>query len=300
MKAICGGLTVVAAALCAGASAEPLRIVATTEVLADMARQVAGSRATVETLIPAGADPHSWSPSARDAARVAEADIVIANGLGLEAALEPFLASAATTAVRVEAAAKVEAVAGSCDHAGHDHDHEHAHGTLDPHAWMDARAGMQYVDAIRDALVAVDGANAEDYAARAELYSTTLRVVDAWAKRELAKVPAESRTIVADHDAFAYFARAYGFETLSVRGAAGGAQATGERVAAVRAALGDRTVPAVFCESAASERFMRTVAEDAGARFGGMLHVETLPPPPDDSYVGLFRANVSALRDSLR
>lgn len=294
MKAICGGLAAVLATMLSTAAAEPLRVVATTDILADMAREVAGPHAAVETLIPPNVDPHAWSPSPRDATRLAEADIVIANGLGLEAGLEPLLANA--KARRVDAAAKIEAIECPHDHEGHDHDH----GDADPHAWMDARLGMQYVEAIRAAFAEADPANAEDYAARADLYATTLRVTDAWAKRELAKIPAESRTIVVDHDACAYFARAYGFETVALRNAAGGAEATGARVAEVRALLGERPVPAIFCESGANEPFMRSIAKDAGVEFGGVLYVETLPPPPDDSYVGLFRANVRTLRESLR
>jgi len=300
MKTICGGLAAALATMLAtAAAAEPLRVVATTDVLADMAREVAGPHAGVETLIPPSVDPHAWSPSPRDATRLAEADIVVANGLGLEAGLEPLLANA--KAKRVDAAGKIDAIESTHGHEGHDHaEHDHHHGDVDPHAWMDARLGMQYVEAIRTALAEADPANAEDYSARADLYATTLRVTDAWAKRELAKIPAESRTIVVDHDACAYFARAYGFETVALRNAAGGAEATGARVAEVRALLGERPVPAIFCESGANEPFMRSIAKDAGVEFGGVLYVETLPPPPDDSYVGLFRANVRTLRESLR
>lgn len=283
------------------AADEPFKVVATTGILADMARQVAGPRATVTVLVPPDVDPHSWSPSAAEARDLAGARLVVSNGLGLDAHLEKFIRSATPDAVMIEAAAGIDPIEPEHDHADHDHSHEgHDHGEADPHAWLDARLGMQYVAAIRDALAQVDAAHADEYESRAELYTATLRVVDAWTKRELAEIPAEARLIATDHDAFAYFARAYGMETATLRSASRSAEATGERVAEVRSLLAERRVPAIFCEDASSARMMESVARDAGVRFGGLLHVEALPPAPDDSYIGLFRTNVRILKENLK
>nr|MBA3846578.1 zinc ABC transporter substrate-binding protein [Planctomycetota bacterium] len=157
-------------------TAEPLRVVATTGVLADLARQVGGERVVVSVLLPAGGDVHIFQPTPDDAHRLGEAAILVENGLGLEGWIDGLVAASGFAGRRVIAARGVETIAMACGHDHHDHGHDHA---PDPHAWQDARNVMRYVDNLAEGFTAADPAGAARYAALAALYRAQLRALDA-------------------------------------------------------------------------------------------------------------------------
>ncbi len=275
-------------------AAEPLRVVATTGVLADLARQVGGERVVVTVLLPAGGDVHVFQPTPDDAHRLGEAAILVENGLGLEGWIDGLVAASGFAGRRLVAARGVDTVAMAC---GHDHDdhHDHAHAP-DPHAWQDPRNAMRYVDNLAEGFSAVDPAGATRYAARASLARAQLRVLDAWIRTEVAAIPPARRVLATPHAAFAYFAAAYGFEQVSLAGALPEAQTDPTAVAALVARVRDAGVP-VFAERGTNPRPIENLARDAGSRLAGTLAADVLG---DGGYIATQAENVLLLVEALR
>ena len=281
----------------------PLRVVCTTTILADLARQVGGSRVEVVSVMKAGVDPHTYQPTPDDVRVIASAQIVVVNGLGYEGWLDQLIAAAGVGRERVVVASSgVEAITAS----GHDHADGHHHaGEHDPHAWHDAKNGMRYAANVRDAFIAADPAHANDYHAWTDLYQAQLRVMDAWVKKQIAALPVERRVLVTSHDALAYYARAYGLEVVAVEGIATGQEPDPAHFSALITLLRQRGVPAVFIETTANPKVVERLGIEAGARLGGTLLSDSLHLQGrlGDSYLGMFAYNtriiVSGLQSTL-
>jgi zinc/manganese transport system substrate-binding protein len=280
-----------------------LRVVCTTTILADIARQVGGAHIEVVSLMKAGVDPHTYQPTPDDVRVIASAQLVVVNGLGYEGWLDQLITAAGVGRERVVVASTgVEAITAS----GHDHDDGHHHvGEQDPHAWHDAKNGMRYAANLRDALVTVDPAHVNDYQAWTDLYQAQLRVMDAWVKKQIATLPIERRVLVTSHDALAYFARAYGLEVVAVEGIATGQEPDPAHFSALITLLRQRGVPAVFIETTANPKVVERLGIEASAQLGGTLLSDSLQLPGrlGDSYLGMFAYNtrviVSGLQRSL-
>ena len=262
----------------------PLRVVATTTMLADIVRQVGGGRVAVTSLLAPGVDGHTWQPAPDDLQRLAAARLVVVNGLGFEAWLDQVIANAGTKPNVVVASAGVTPRGG------------------DPHAWQDARNGMRYAQAIGAALAAADPAGADDYAAWTEAYVAQLRVVDAWVRKQIATLPATARVLVTSHDALGYYGQAYGLEVIAVEGIATGQEPDPQHVADLIALLRARHVKAVFIETVASPKVVEQIGAEGGAALGGSLFSDSLDVPgsPAGSYIGMFLANTRTIVDGLR
>jgi zinc/manganese transport system substrate-binding protein len=270
----------------------PLRVVCANTILADMVRQLGGDRVTAISLVRSGVDPHSWEPTPADIGVIASARLVVVNGLGLEGWLEHAISSSGTTAAVVVASAGIAALQGG-DAA--------AHG-VDPHAWQDAANGQRYARAIRDALIAVDPAGSEDYAAWAEIYLAELRAVDAWVRQQIARLPAERRILVTSHDALGYFARAYGMEIRTVEGMAPGQEPDAAHIAELISLIRTRQLRAVFIETMASAKVIERIGAEGGAVLGGRLYSDSLAGPGEQAstYLGMFLANTRTIVRALR
>ncbi|MBA3699021.1 MAG: zinc ABC transporter substrate-binding protein [Planctomycetes bacterium] len=293
-------LLLVFAAVLAAADNAPLKVVCTTTILADLARQVGGGRVEVVSLLKPGADPHTFQPSPDDVRLIASARLVVVNGLGYEGWLDQLISAAGVSRERVVIASTgVEPMtAGAHAHAdGHDHG-----GDQDPHAWHDAKNGMRYVANLRDAFTAADAAGTGDYAAWCDLYQAQLRVIDAWMKKQIATLPSERRVLVTSHDAMAYFARAYGLEVVPVEGITTGQEPDPARFAKLITLLRTRGVPAVFIESSANPKVVERLGTEAGARLGGVLLADSLDLPGQlgDSYLGMFAHNARTIVSALK
>jgi zinc/manganese transport system substrate-binding protein len=288
-------LVLVCVAVAVGAEQPPLRVVCTTTILADLARQVGGGRVEVVSLVGTGADPHHFQPTPDDVRLIAGARLVVINGLGYEGWIDQLIAAAGVARYRlVVASAGVEPMtAGAHAHgtAGH------AHAEQDPHAWHDAKNGMRYATNLRDAFTAADPAGAADYAAWTDLLLANLRVVDAWVKKQIATLPVERRVLVTSHDALAYFARAYGLEVVPVEGITTGQEPDPARFAALITRLRTRGVGAVFVESSANPKVVERLGIEAGARIGGTLLADSLAAPgrSGDTYLGMFAHNTRTI-----
>lgn len=276
-----------------------LRVVASFSILADMAREVGGDRVEVASLVGPEADAHGYAPSPGDGKRLAQADIVIVNGLGFEGWLDRLVRASGTKAPVVVASKGVRPLDAPEEH-GHD-GHGHAHGP-DPHAWQSVANAKIYAANIRDGLIKVDPANAADYARQADAYLAKLDALDTEVRAALAAIPEGNRRIITTHDAFGYFAAAYGMTFIAPQGVSTESEASPRDVAALIRQIKREHIPAVFVETITDPRLMEQVTRESGARIGGRIHSDALSAPggPAASYIEMMRANAKAFGEALK
>lgn len=269
------------------AEGKRIRVVTTFTILADMARNVAGDRADVESLTPPGAEIHGYEPTPQDIVRVSRADLVLWNGLNLEAWFEKFFANVrdVPSAVLTEGVEPMPIGSGPYT------------GKANPHAWMSPTNALLYVENIRAALARLDPANAEAYAANAAAYADKIRALDAPIREQLARIPEERRTLVTSEGAFSYLCRDYGLGELYLWPINADAQGTPRQIRAVIDAVRARKIPVVFSESTVSPRPARQVARETGARYGGVLYVDSLTDAkgPAPTYLALLETNARTI-----
>ena len=268
------------------------RVVATTTVVADLVRQVAGDRVEIDCLMGPGIDPHSYKATPRDADRLARADAVVASGLHLEGKV-------ATLLDRLRKTAKVVAVA---DQLPADRLLQAADGVPDPHVWFDPRLWSLCVPAVVAALAEVDPAGREIFMAKGEAYVGRLEALDREIRDRIATVPAERRVLVTAHDAFRYFGRAYSIDVVGVQGVSTESEAGLADVNRLVDLVVSRQLPAVFVETSVAERNVKAIQEGAKARdhdvqVGGTLYSDSLGPPGSggETLEAALRANVETI-----
>jgi manganese/zinc/iron transport system substrate-binding protein len=282
----------------ADAQTKPLRVVTTVSMLADTVRAVGGNRVEVSSLLGEGVDPHTYRPTRADIARLSGADLVIANGLHLEAQLDETLKALARSKPVVFAAEKIPAAQLLADDEYKDR--------KDPHVWMDPKLWSFVVEAVRDALIARDAAGRATYEASAKAYIAEIRRLDEYAQKILKTVPDSSRVLVTAHDAFGYFGRAYGFEVEGIQGLSTESEAGLKRIEALVTLLVAKKIRAVFVESSVPERNIRALVEGARARghqvvVGGELYSDALGAPGsyEGTLVGMLDHNVTIISRAL-
>lgn len=289
----------IAAALALPATAQDrLGVVATTGMIADAARQVGGELVEVTALMGPGVDPHSYRQTRTDIVAAARADLVLWNGLYLEAQLEEFLLELGETRAVVPVAEAVppEDRIGSEDYADR----------FDPHVWMDPTLWSRVVLAVRDAMIEAHPEGAEVFTANAAAHLEDLSELSDYARTVLASVPAERRMLVTAHDAFNYFGAAYGFEVVGIQGLSTESEAGLQRIAELVDLLVDREIGAVFVESSVSDRNIRALIEGAAAQghtvtIGGELFSDAMGAPGtyEGTYLGMIDHNVTVIARAL-
>ncbi|MBP1180065.1 metal ABC transporter substrate-binding protein [Methylobacterium sp. PvR107] len=300
--ALCLGLAVPAAAQ---SGARSVRAIASFSILADLVREVGGAHVTVSTLVGPDSDAHGFSPSPGDARKVAEADIVIVNGLGLEGWLDRLIRASGTRAPVVVASTGITPIAAQDEHAHGDGlgDRDHGHGdhAVDPHAWQDVANVRIYVANIRDGLAQVDPAHADAYREAAAGFIIKLDALERDVRAAIARIPPERRRIITTHDAFGYFAAAYGLRFIAPQGVSTDSEASPRDVAAIIRQIRKERVPAVFLENISDPRQMEQIAREGGARLGGKVYSDALSAPngPAATYLDLMRSNVQAFDAAL-
>lgn len=284
----------------ASANTAPIRVVATFSILADMVREVGGDLVQVTSLVGPDADAHVFKPSPADARALAQADLVVMNGLGYEGWMDRLIRSSGYKGKPVVATRGIKPLKAS--DKGHGHGHGHSHGHDDPHAWQDIANARIYVVNIRDALLAKRPENAPDIQARADGYIKRIEALDRDARARLADVPAAERRVIVAHSAFEYFARAYGVTFLSAHGWTTEQEPSASTVAALIREVRNKKVRAVFLENLADPRLMQRIAQESGARLGGTLYSDALSRPGTqaDTYLKMMAHNVDALVSALK
>ncbi len=264
-----------------------IQVVTTFTILADMAANVAGDHADVVSLIKPGAEVHGYEPTPQDIVRASRADLILWNGLNLEAWFEKFFANIKDTPSVVLTRGIDPLPIGSGPYAGRPN----------PHAWMSPANAVIYVENIRDALSAADPAHAAAYAANAAAYIEKIRALDAPVRAQLARIPEGRRTLVTSEGAFSYLCRDYALDELYLWPINADAQGTPQQVKTVIDAVRARSIPVVFSESTISPRPARQVARETGARYGGVLYVDSLTDArgPSPTYLALLETNARTI-----
>lgn len=292
----------------AGASASPgdeqLEVVATTTVIADLVSNVGGERVTVAALVPPGGEPHTFDPSPSDVTRLESAGVVFANGLGLDEWLADLVTDAGTAASIVELGEDLPGVEyreASAHEEAEAHEEEAAHEEgLDPHVWLNVAYAKSYVERIGDELAAVDPDGGEIYRANADAYAAELDELDAYARDTLTTIPEEARAVVSFHEAFGYFADAYGLRIVDTVVEAPGQDPSAGEVAALVDEIRANGVRAILAESQFPTDLVDRIAEETGATVVADLYSDSVGEPPVDTYVAMIRFDVDAIAEALR
>lgn len=290
LAVLLSGLAVLGVAGCGAAGDGRGEIVVTTDLLGDITRAVVGDAAPVTVLMPTGGDPHSFGVSAKQAAGLEQAALVVANGLGLEEGVLRHVTAAG------EAGTPTLLVGEGIDPIPY-----RDSANPDPHFWTDPARVRRAVEIIRDRVVAdVPGVDADAVNARAAGYLTRLDELDRWMTERFATLPPEKRRLVTNHHVFGYLAQRYGFEVVGVviPGGSTLASPSASDLAGLANAVRAAGVTTVFADSSQPDRLVRVLAEQAGVRVRvTALHTESLTPPGGaaPTYLDMMRANTEAI-----
>jgi ABC-type Zn uptake system ZnuABC Zn-binding protein ZnuA len=259
-------------------------VLATTTLFADMAANVGGDRVTVESIVPAGSHVEEYEPKPEDSKKVAQAALFFENGLDLDKWAEPLLRDKRAGAPVVILTDGLPAVENG-----------------NPHMWFDVQLGRKYVQKIRDALIAIDPAGSQYYIDRAKSYDDQLVALDADVRAQIATIPPQNRKLVTSHDAFPYYAQAYGLEVVGFAQIEPGKDPTPSELAALVQAVKAAGVPAIFSEVGMSDAIAQTLAKEAGVKkIVTDLPTDSIVAPPADSYVGVIRTVTQKIVEALR
>ncbi|GAC1340940.1 MAG: metal ABC transporter substrate-binding protein [Beijerinckiaceae bacterium] len=277
---------------CPSIAAEKLKAVASFSILADLAQQVGGDRVDVTPIVGPDGDAHVFQPSPLDAKAVADAQIVIVNGLGLEGWMDRLIQASGTKAPVVVATKGVKPLAGEGAE----------NGKPDPHAWQSVANTKLYVANIRDGLIAADPAGKPAFESNAGAYLARLDQLDTEVKAAIAAIPPEKRRIITTHDAFGYFAREYGMTFIAPQGVSTETEASARDVAKIIRQVKAQHVPAVFLENISDDRLMKQIARESGAKVGNKLYSDALSKPGAgaETYIDMMRNNIAAFTKALR
>lgn len=271
-----------------------VRIVTTTGMIADAARRVGGDRVEVRALMGPGVDPHLYKASERDVTRMADADLILYNGLHLEGAMAEVLE-------RLEEKGLTAAVTGDIPRDRLLAPPEFK-GQYDPHVWFDVGMWRRVVLTVGERLAALDTAHAATYRANAGAYARELEALDAEVRAEAARAPADRRVLVTAHDAFNYFGRAYGFRVRGLQGISTASEAGLGDVQSLAEFIADRRIPAMFVESSVPSRTIEAVQAAVRSRgfavaIGGQLFSDAMGSPgtPEGAYPGMIRHNIRTI-----
>jgi len=272
------------------------KVVASFSILTDLVATIGGERIDLVTLVGADKDAHTYQPTTGDSRTVAGAQILVTNGLGFEPWADRLAGAAPFKGRRIVVTAAVPRER----HLADQHHHGHSHGPRggsDPHMWQDVALVRLYVGAIAKGLAEADPAGADGYRQRAEAYDKRLAELDAWVREQIAAVPAAKRRVITGHDAFRYFARAYGVTFRAPQGLSTAQEASARDVATLIQQIRREGIRAIFIENMSSPKLIEQIAREAGGVVGPALYVDALSARggPADSYEKMFRHNVAAL-----
>ena len=278
-------------ASCSGTAAPD--ILATSTILADITRNVAGERLTVGSLVPIGADPHAYQPTPQDAVRLEKSKALVVNGAGYETFLEAMLANADGQRTLIEASTSLN--------LREDPDGEHGGG--DPHLWLDPNNVIVYVENICAGLMQLDPAGAETYQSNADAYITQLEELDAWINGQIAQVAPARRLLVTNHEAFGYFAERYGFTVVGtvIESFSSDASPSAQQMTALVDQIRLYEAPAIFLDASDNPALAEQIASETGVNVVTDLHVESLTEgAPAGTYIDMMKYNVTRMIEALR
>jgi zinc/manganese transport system substrate-binding protein len=266
---------------------ERIKVVASFSILGDFVRNVGGDRVEVTNLVGSNGDVHVYTPAPADAKRVADAKLVVINGLGLEGWLPRLVQSSGSKARVVTATDGIVPLTSG--------------GAADPHAWQSVVNAKIYIGNIRDALVAADPAGSEAFKANAEGYLARLDELDHAVRVAMAQIPRAHRKVISTHGAFRYFAAAYDVEFIAPLGVSTDSEASARDIADIITQIRAAKIPAVFVENISDPRLIERISAETGAHVGGTLYSDSLTDEKGDAptYIDMVRHNIKALTSAL-
>jgi ABC-type Zn uptake system ZnuABC Zn-binding protein ZnuA len=267
-------------------------VLASTTFLADIVRNVAGDRVTVESLLPVGADPHSYEATPSDVTRIAGCKLLIINGADYEHFLGPLLQNAGGQREVIEASAGLYPSGELEDGSG-----------IDPHLWLDPNNAITYVENIREALTHFDPEGAADYQVNAETFTAELKALDTWIAEQVSQVPPERRLLITNHESLNYFADRYGFTIIGtvIESFSSDASPSAQQMAALVDQIKASRAPAIFLDAGDNSALAQQIAAETGVRVVTDLHLESLTDgPPTATYIDMMKHNVTQIVNALK
>jgi ABC-type Zn uptake system ZnuABC Zn-binding protein ZnuA len=267
-------------------------ILTSTTFLADIARKIAGDRVSVGSLLPIGADPHSYQPTPRDVARVADSKLLIINGADYEHFIESLLGNAGGEGEVIEASAGIRPR----------EDAEGEHG-IDPHMWLDPNNVIVYVENIREALTHLDPDGAAVYQSNADAYIAELIDLDAWISGQVSQISPDRKLLVTNHESLGYFAERYGFTVAGtvVESFSSGASPSAGQMAGLIDQIKTNGAPAIFLDASDNESLAKQIADEINVRVITDLHLESLTDgAPAGTYIDMMKHNVMLIVEALK
>ena len=264
-------------------------VLTTTTILEDVTRNIAGDRLTVQSLLPAGTDPHSYQPVPQDATMVSESKVLVVHGAEYEVFMQALLENAGGKDNVIEASTGLLLQSDE-------------HGT-DPHLWLDPNHVIAYADNIREGLSQFDPDGAEVYATNARAYIDQLAELDAWIQGQVAQIEPQRRVLVTNHEAFGYFAERYGFQVVGavIPGFSSDAAPSARQMAELIEQIKIHQVPAIFLDAADNPDLAQQIAAETGVKVVTDLHLESLTEGgPAATYLDLMKDNVTKIVQALQ
>jgi ABC-type Zn uptake system ZnuABC Zn-binding protein ZnuA len=306
-------IAVLALAACGGAPTSPSGTVAvpvltSATFLADITRNIAGDRLEVNSLLPVGADPHTYEATPTDVTKIADSQVLILNGVEYEHFIESLLESAGGERLIITASDGLEPHHME-EHEGEEHQGEepaeeaHAHEAGDPHMWLDPNLVITYVENIREGLTHFDPDGALDYQSNADAYIAELQALDEWIVGQVSQVPEEKRLLVTNHEALGYFAERYGFTVIGaiVPAVSTDASPAAGEMAELIDLIQSSDAPAIFLDEVENPALAQQIAAETGVKVIEDLHLESLTDgPPAGTYIDMIQHNVSRIVNALK
>jgi len=283
---------------------QPIPVLAVESFLADITQNVAGERLQVETLMPLGLDPHTFEPTPQDVARIAESQVLVVNGAGLEEWIDETLENAGGQRTVIEAAAGLQSREVHHDEESESDDHHHHHHEGDPHFWLDPNNVIHYVENIRDGLIQADPEGRDVYTQNAAAYIAQLQELDLWIVEKVAQVPEERRLLVTNHESFGYYADRYGFQVVGaiVPSVSTGSSPSAQELASLVDRIRETGAPAIFLAMGVNPKLAEQIAQETGVRVvtGLYTHSPSDPAGPAPTYLDMIRYNTQAIVEVLK
>lgn len=277
------------------------KVIAAETFLMDMAKNIGGERIAVDSLVPAGTDPHTYEPTPRDGARIAESDLVIVNGAELESWIEPLLKNVGAEKKVVVASEGLKNR--STIAAGRQND-AHGHSETDPHFWLDPKSVLIYIENIRKALEVIDPVGKETYANNYRAYSHLLEDLDLWISLKTGEVPVDRRLFVTNHESLGYFADRYGFKIVGtvIPSSSTEATPTAKQISVLIEQIKQLNVPAIFLETGANPQLAIQIERETGAKVVLDLNTHSVDKNKtgQTSYIEMMKTMVETIVQALQ
>lgn len=264
-------------------------ILTSTTILADIARNIAGDRVKIDSLLPIGTDPHSYQPTPQDVAKLAKSKLLIINGADYEQFLQPLLENAGGERTILEASAGIRP-------------REEA-GSIDPHLWLDPNNVIRYVENIRDGLIQFDPAGEAVYTSNADNYLWQLGELNTWIVDQVSQIPTDRRLLVTNHEALGYFAERYDFTIIGtvIESFSSDASPSAQQMAGLIDLIKASGAPAIFLDAGDNMSLAQQIADETGVRVVTDLHLESLTDgAPAATYIDLMKHNVTQIVNALK